>query len=95
MKFTARAVFGLFIIVLVPDVLPPLNAQKLTLENCVLIIGRIAKKEKDGGQMSAQDMKRLNRCNIAINPSEWTGKERMKILKMISEHPEIFGELRK
>jgi hypothetical protein len=92
MKFTARAVSGLFIIVLVPEVLPPLNAQKLTLEECVLVIGRIA---KDGGQMSAQDKKRLHQCNIAINPSEWTGKDRMKILNAISDHPEIFGELRK
>ena len=92
MKFTARAVSGLFIIVLVPEVLSSLNAQKLTLEECVLVIGRIA---KDGVQMSTQDKKRLNQCNIAINPGEWTGKERMKILNVISEHPEIFGELRK
>jgi hypothetical protein len=92
MKFTARAVSGLFIIVLVPEVLSPLNARKLTLEECVLVIGRTA---KDGGQMSARDKQRLNECNIAINPSEWTRKERMKILTVISEHPEIFGELRK
>ena len=92
MKFTARAVSGLFIIGLVPEVLSPLNAQKLTLEKCVLVIGRIA---KDDGTTSAQDNKRLNQCNIAINPSEWTGKERMKILNMIFEHPEIFGERRK
>jgi hypothetical protein len=95
MKYSARAVCGLFIIVLVPEVLPPLNAGKLTLEDCVLILGRIAKKEKDGGQMSAQDTKRLNKCNIAINPSEWSGKERLRILKVISENPKIFGELRK
>jgi hypothetical protein len=92
MKFTAPAVSGLFIIVSVPEALPPLNAQKLPLEECVLVIGRIA---KDGGQMSAQDKRRLNQCNIAINPSEWTEKERKKILNVISEHPEIFGELQK
>ena len=92
MKFTARAVSGLFIFVLVPEVPSPLNAQKLMLEECVLVIGRIA---KDGGQMSTQDKRRLNQCNIAINPSEWTGKERMNILNVISKHPEIFGELRK
>ena len=90
MKFTARAVSGLFIIALVPEVLSPLNARKLTLEECVLVIGRIA---NDGDH--AQDKQRLNECNIAINPSEWTRKERMKILTVISEHPEIFGELRK
>ena len=95
MRYTARGVFGLFIIVLVPEVLPPMSAQKLTLEDCVLILGRIAKKEKDGGQMSAQDKVRLNQCNVAINPIEWTGKERLKILKVISENPEIFGEVQK